>query len=50
MAKTGSKRYKKALELVDKSKVYPLKFAVEVLNKFPKAKFAERCIGGTMAP
>ncbi len=41
MAKTGSKRYKKAQGLVDKSKHYPLKSAVEVLNKFPKAKFNE---------
>jgi large subunit ribosomal protein L1 len=36
-----SKRYKKALELVDKNNVYPLKAAVEVLAKFPKAKFNE---------
>jgi len=36
-----SKRYKKALELVDASKTYPLKSAVEVLTKFPKAKFNE---------
>lgn len=36
-----SKRYKKALELVDGSKSYPLKSAVEVLTKFPKAKFNE---------
>jgi len=36
-----SKRYKKALELVDKSKLYSLKSAVEVLTKFPKAKFNE---------
>src|SRR6266704_5160502 len=36
-----SKRYKKALELVDKTKSYPLKSAVEVLAKFPKAKFNE---------
>src|SRR5215203_6497456 len=36
-----SKRFKKALELVDKSKNYPLKSAVEVLTKFPKAKFNE---------
>ena len=41
MAKEGSKRYRKAQELVDKSKTYPLKSAVEVLNKFPKAKFNE---------
>src|SRR5947208_8369868 len=36
-----SKRYKKALETVDKKKNYPLKSAVEVLGKFPKAKFNE---------
>ena len=36
-----SKRYKKALELVDGKKTYPLKAAVEVLTKFPKAKFNE---------
>jgi large subunit ribosomal protein L1 len=36
-----SKRYKKALELVDTKKTYPLKSAVEVLTKFPKAKFNE---------
>jgi large subunit ribosomal protein L1 len=36
-----SKRYKKGLELVDGSKSYPLKAAVEVLAKFPKAKFNE---------
>jgi large subunit ribosomal protein L1 len=37
----ASKRYRKALELVDKQKAYPLKSAVEVLTKFPKAKFNE---------
>jgi len=36
-----SKRYKKALEQVDVLKTYPLKSAVEVLHKFPKAKFNE---------
>src|SRR6202142_3220926 len=36
-----SKRYKKALEAVDAKKVYPLKDAVGVLAKFPKAKFNE---------
>src|SRR6184192_2127063 len=36
-----SKRYKKALELVDTTKSYPLPQAVEVLQKFPKAKFNE---------
>src|SRR5881398_1859473 len=37
----ASKRYKKALELVDRKKAYPLKSAVDVLTKFPKAKFNE---------
>jgi large subunit ribosomal protein L1 len=36
-----SKRYRKALELVDGKKAYGLKSAVEVLAKFPKAKFNE---------
>jgi len=36
-----SKRYKKALELVDANKAYSLKAAVEVLAKFAKAKFNE---------
>jgi len=37
----ASKRYRKALEAVDKKKSYPLKSAVDVLTKFPKAKFNE---------
>jgi len=36
-----SKRFEKALELVDASKNYSLKDAVGVLAKFPKAKFNE---------
>jgi len=36
-----SKRYKKALQLVDPNRAYPLNSAVEVLAKFPKAKFNE---------
>jgi len=36
-----SKRYKKALGLVDTRKLYPLKSAVEILSKFPRAKFNE---------
>jgi len=36
-----SKRYRKALDQVDAAKSYPLKSAVEVLAKFPKAKFNE---------
>ena len=36
-----SKRYQKALEVVDGKKTYPLKDAIGVLAKFPKAKFNE---------
>src|SRR5438445_2803017 len=36
-----SKRFKKARELVEGKKAYPLRSAVEVLSKFPKAKFNE---------
>jgi large subunit ribosomal protein L1 len=36
-----SKRYKKGSELVETKKAYPLKSAVDVLAKFPKAKFNE---------
>jgi len=36
-----SKRYKKALEAVGGRKAYPLKEAVGVLTRFPKAKFNE---------
>src|SRR3982751_4367339 len=36
-----SKRYKKALTVVDANKTYALPQAVEVLQKFPKAKFNE---------
>src|SRR5690348_2440836 len=36
-----SKRYRKATEVVDGKKAYPLKAAVDVLSKFPKAKFNE---------
>jgi len=36
-----SKRYRKAIEMVDGKKPYPLKAAVEQLVKFPKAKFNE---------
>jgi large subunit ribosomal protein L1 len=36
-----SKRYNKALKLVEAGKLYPLRSAVEVLAKFPKAKFNE---------
>jgi large subunit ribosomal protein L1 len=41
MPKKPSKRYRKALESVDKRTLYPLKAAVDVLAKFPKAKFNE---------
>jgi large subunit ribosomal protein L1 len=36
-----SKRFKKALELVDSNKSYTLAQAIEVLQKFPRAKFNE---------
>jgi large subunit ribosomal protein L1 len=36
-----SKRFKKALEVVDAKKAYPLREAVGVLARFPKAKFNE---------
>src|ERR1700744_842859 len=36
-----SKRYKKGIEQVEAKKLYALKSAVEVLGKFPKAKFNE---------
>src|SRR5882672_1597721 len=41
MMKMPSKRYKKAVGLVDKAKAYPLPAAVDLLSKFPKAKFNE---------
>src|SRR4051794_35357670 len=41
MPTNPSKRYKKALTQVDVTKTYPLPQAVEVLQKFPKAKFNE---------
>jgi large subunit ribosomal protein L1 len=37
----ASKRYRKALEMVDGQKLYPLKSAVELVGKLPKAKFNE---------
>ncbi len=36
-----SKRYKKAVELVDKKKAHTVEEALEVIAKFPKAKFDE---------
>jgi large subunit ribosomal protein L1 len=41
MATQGSKRYRKALGLVNSTKPYPLKQAVELLVKLPRAKFNE---------
>src|ERR1051325_3795162 len=41
MAKKHSKRYNGGLKVADLTKEYPLKEAVEVLAKFPKAKFDE---------
>jgi large subunit ribosomal protein L1 len=39
--KKPSKRYRAALTVADLTKDYPLKEAVEILAKFPKAKFDE---------
>ncbi len=36
-----SKKYKEAIELYDKNKLYPVEDAIDVLKKFPKAKFDE---------
>jgi large subunit ribosomal protein L11 len=36
-----SKRYRSAVKVADLTKEYPLKEAVEILTKFPKAKFDE---------
>ena len=41
MPRPPSKRYKKALTQVDANKTYALPLAVDVLQKFPKAKFNE---------
>ena len=41
MAKKHSKRYNSGLKVADLTKDYPLKDAVEILAKFPKAKFDE---------
>jgi large subunit ribosomal protein L1 len=41
MAKKPSKRYRKAIALFDPTKSYALKQAVDLLGKFPKAKFNE---------
>jgi large subunit ribosomal protein L1 len=39
--KKASKRYRSAIQVADLTKEYPLKEAVEILAKFPKAKFDE---------
>jgi large subunit ribosomal protein L1 len=41
MSSKRSKRYRKAAEGLDKTKSFPLAKAVEILSKFPKAKFNE---------
>jgi large subunit ribosomal protein L1 len=41
MSNKASKRYRKALELVDDKKAFVLQTAVEILGKFPRAKFVE---------
>jgi large subunit ribosomal protein L1 len=41
MPKLHSKRYRAAVKVADLAKEYPLKEAVEILAKFPKAKFDE---------
>src|SRR5690606_8258415 len=41
MPKKHSKRYKNAIKVADLTQDYPLKDAVEILTKFPKAKFDE---------
>jgi large subunit ribosomal protein L1 len=41
MAKKQSKRYRSAVQAADLTKDYPLKDAVDILAKFPKAKFDE---------
>ena len=41
MPKVHSKRYRNAVKVADLTKEYPLAEAVEVLAKFPKAKFDE---------
>jgi large subunit ribosomal protein L1 len=41
MAKKPSKRFRKALGMVDAAKAYSLPVAAEILTKFPRAKFNE---------
>ena len=39
--KKNGKRYQESEKLIDKSKVYPVAEAIEILEKMPKAKFDE---------
>ena len=39
--KKNGKRYQECEKLIDKSKVYPVAEAIELLEKMPKAKFDE---------
>jgi large subunit ribosomal protein L1 len=41
MPKVQSKRFRSAIKVADLTKEYPLKDAVDILAKFPKAKFDE---------
>ena len=41
MPKTHSKRYRSSIKIADLTKEYPLKDAIEILAKFPTAKFDE---------
>src|SRR5476649_312037 len=41
MPNKHSKRYRNAVKVADLAQEYPLKDAVDILNKFPKAKFDE---------
>jgi len=41
MARKPSKRYRKALKLVEPNKAYPVIAAIELLGKMPRAKFSE---------
>ncbi|MDH7502395.1 MAG: 50S ribosomal protein L1, partial [Verrucomicrobiota bacterium] len=41
MAKKGSKRYRKALDMVNQTKAYSLREAAELLKRFPHARFNE---------
>ena len=41
MAKKRSKRYRQAAELFEEDKEYPLAEAIDILKKFPPAKYDE---------